>query len=165
MTTSNFIHWSGAFAISGGISTLIMAYGMAFMRESPPKWGSLLYLALFLSMPIALVGIYLHQKETAGSFGLIAFLVALAGVVFLIARSDLGASVLALGLILVSVSLLRAASFPIWVPWLWIAAMVLYLLGTLLNNSQPSISFILLATIVFSLGFLGAGYTLWTHDG
>jgi hypothetical protein len=82
MTTSNFIHWSGAFAFLGGISTLIMAYYMiAYVGESPPMWGSLLYLALFLSLPIALVGIYVHQKVTAGSLGLIAFLVALGGAV------------------------------------------------------------------------------------
>jgi len=129
-----------------------------------PKWGPLVYLTLVFSIPIALVGIYLHQKATAGVFGLIAFLVALAGAVFLIMPSDFGGMVLALGLILISVSMLRAASFPNWVAWLWIAGMMLYLLGTFLNNSQASISFISLATIVFGLGLLGAGYTLWTRS-
>ena len=71
---------------------------------------------------VALVGIYLHQREATGTFGLIAFVIALAGVLVLVFRLNygLGISIYAPGLILLAIAALRANSFPGWVSWMWI---------------------------------------------
>jgi hypothetical protein len=110
---------------------------------------------------IALVGIYLFQRNSAGVFGLIAFVVAFVGALLLTFDYNLEMSTMiyALGLILIAIAALRAGSFPKWVPWVWLAATIIGIPGTFLPDLQDTL--FLLGAILFGAGFIGAGFSLW----
>ena len=94
MKMSQIVQWSSVAAIVTGIFGFITALGAG----SSAPW---VYMVSNIATLIALVGIYLFQKESAGVFGLIAFLVALAGALMLTFSYALETStmVYALGLI------------------------------------------------------------------
>ncbi|HSG43503.1 MAG TPA: hypothetical protein VLA72_10160, partial [Anaerolineales bacterium] len=111
---------------------------------------------------IALIGIYLFQRESAGIFGLIAFLVAFVAAMLLTFEFNffgMSTMVYALGLILIAIAALRAGSFPKWVPWLWLVAPIIFFPGAFLPDLQDTL--FLLGAILFGAGFIGAGFSLW----
>lgn len=154
MNTSQFIRWSGVASIVTGIFGIIAALGTG---ETAP-W---IYTVSNIATIIALIGVYLFQREKAGIFGLIAFLVAFAGALLLTFSYSLETStmVYALGLVLIAISALRSASFPKWIPWMWLAAIIVGIPGTFLPNQQDIL--FLLGAILFGAGFIGAGMSLW----
>lgn len=154
MNTSQFIRWSGVAAMVTGILGIILGLGTG---ESAP-W---LYVVSNVATLIALIGIYLFQKDSAGVFGLIAFLVAFAGALLLTFSYslDISTMVYALGLVLLAIAALRAASFPKWVPWMWLAATIIGIPGTFLPDLQELL--FLLGAILFGVGLIGAGLSLW----
>lgn len=154
MNTSQFIRWSGVAAIVTGIFGIVAALGTG---ASAP-W---IYMVSNVATLIALVGIYLFQKDTAGIFGLIAFLVTFAAALLMTFNFNLELSTMiyALGLIMIAIAALRADSFPKWVPWLWLAATIVGIPGTFLPNLQQTL--FLLGSVLFGAGFLGAGISLW----
>jgi hypothetical protein len=154
MNTSQFVKWSGVAAIITGIFGIIAALGTG---ASAP-W---IYWVSNIATLIALVGIYLFQKDSAGVFGLIAFLVAFAGALLLTFDYNLETStmVYAFGLILIAIAALIAGAFPKWVPWMWLAATIVGIPGTFLPDLQNTL--FLLGAILFGAGFIGAGLSLW----
>jgi hypothetical protein len=156
MRTSNFIRLSGVAAILAGIFTL----AGTILELNPVPSLLWVYLVLTISSITTLVGIYVYQKETAGTLGSVGFVVALTGNLLLILPNPaIGGSVYALGLLLVGVASLKAGSFPRWVPWLWIAALFIGVPGFLLPNLESLL--FLSGSAVFALSFIGAGYTMW----
>jgi hypothetical protein len=157
MNTSTFVRWSGVAAIITGIFGIIAALGTG---ASAP-W---IYVVSNVATVIALLGIYLFQRESAGVFGLIAFLVAFAGALLLTFNYALEMStmVYALGLVLLAIAALRAGSFPRWVPWMWLAATIVGIPGTFLPDLQNTL--FLLGAILFGVGFIGAGLSLWKSN-
>ncbi len=126
------------------------------MGESLP-W---IYMVNNIFTMIALIGIYLFQKDSAGVFGLIAFLVAFAAALMqTFAFSEMATMIFALGLILIAIAALRAGSFPKWVPWLWLAAVIIGVPGTFLPDLQQTL--FVAGAILFGAGFIGAGISLW----
>ena len=158
MTISNFIHWCGPIAIIAGILNFLSSQADKVPENLLP-W---VRKGADLSALIALVGIYLYHRETAGIFGLVAFIVALVGVGMLLFGIDYEKSIMVygFGVILVAVSILLDKSFPSWVPWLWISSAVFGLPGMFI----PKLAAILgvLGSLGFGLGFIGVGYILWT---
>jgi hypothetical protein len=154
MNTSQFVRWSGVAAIVTGIFGIVAALGVG---ASAP-W---VYVVSNIATLIALIGIYLFQKDTAGVFGLVAFLVAFAGALLLTFAYNLELSTMiyALGLILIAIAALRAGAFPKWVPWLWLVATLVGIPGTFLIDLQQTL--FLLGAIFFGAGFIGAGLSLW----
>ena len=154
MNMSQFIRWSGVAAIVTGVFGIIAALGAG---ASAP-W---VYIVSNIATLIALIGIYLFQKKSAGLFGLIAFLVAFVGALLLAFDYNLETSTMiyALGLILIAIAALRASSFPKWVPWMWLAATIIGIPGTFLPDLQQTL--FLLGAILFGAGFIGAGLNLW----
>jgi hypothetical protein len=154
MNTSQFVKWSGVAAIITGIFGIIAALGTG---ASAP-W---IYWVSNIATLIALVGIYLFQKDSAGVFGLIAFLVAFAGALLLTFDYNLETStmVYAFGLILIAIAALIAGAFPKWVPWMWLVATIVGIPGTFLPDLQNTL--FLLGAILFGAGFIGAGLSLW----
>lgn len=160
MSTSDFIRWSGIAAILAGVFTL----AGTILELNPTPSLTWIYLVLTLTTIIALVGIYIYQKESAGTLGLVGFIVALAGNLLLFLPDPIiGGSVYALGLLLVGVAALKADSFPHWIPWLWVAAPLIGIPGFMLPDLE-SILF-LLASAAFAFGFFGAGYSMWNSAG
>ena len=153
-----FIRLSGAVAIIAGISNAYLSF-QRLESDSTIPWY---YRAADIAALIAVVGIYLYQREAAGIFGLIAFVVTIAALLMLIFRLNYGLaiSIYALGLILLAIAALRANSFPSWVSLLWIVAPLIGMPGFLIPNLQTTLN--RLAAIVFALGFVGAGYHLFT---
>jgi len=94
--------------------------------------------------------------------GLIAFAIAAASELMLLffINHQLVVSIYAVGMILLAVATLRANSFPRWVLWMWVIALLLGIPGILMPNLQAIL--FLLAAIGFGLGFIGAGYHLLT---
>jgi hypothetical protein len=154
MNTSQIVRWSGVAAIVTGIFGVIAALGTG---ASAP-W---IYTVSNVATLIALIGIYLFQKDSAGIFGLVAFLVAFAGALLLTFAYNLETSTIiyALGLILIAIAALRAGSFPKWVPWMWLAATIVGIPGAFLPDLQQTL--FLLGAILFGAGFIGAGLSLW----
>ena len=157
MNTSQFVRWSGVAAVITGILGIVLAFEVG--QNAP--W---LYMVSNVVTLIALVGIYFYQKDSAGIFGLIAFLVALIGALLLTFSFNLETStmVYALGLILIAIAALRANSFPKWIPWIWLAATIIGIPGTFLPNLQQIL--FVLGAVCFGIGFIGAGLSLWKSD-
>jgi hypothetical protein len=158
MNSRNLIRVSGGVAILAGILNILSAMPGLFSQE-----------ALFwvrrigdISALIALVGIYFHQRRATDTFGVIAFLVAVVGVLMLIFSFPYEQAIMVygLGVILVAVHLLRSGSIPNWVPGLWLLSVLVALPGFLAPNLEMLLS--LLAAISFGLGFVGMGYMLFT---
>lgn len=154
MKTSQFVRWSGLAAIVAGTASIVAAFGVG----ATAPW---IYWVSNIASLIALIGIFLHQRESAGTFGLIAFLVAFIGMLFLTFayQIDIGGMVYAIGLLLLAIAVLRAGSFPKWVPWLWIAAIIVGIPGMFLPDLEQLL--FLLGAFFFGGGFIGAGFTLW----
>ncbi len=152
MNTSTFIRWSGLAAILSGILSLLLG------GDSIPDW---LYLASTILTIVALIGIYLYLRAGAGVWGLLGFIVALLGNVLLFFIDDftIGGGVYALRLILLAVGALQANRFAAWVPWMWIIAPVIGVPGLFLSSLADVL--LLLGSIAFAAGFIGAGWHLW----
>jgi hypothetical protein len=154
MATSQFVRWSGVAAAITGIFGILAALGTG---DSAP-W---VYAVSNIATVFALVGIYIFQRQKAGTFGMIAFLVALGGALLVTFAFNTETSTLiyAVGLILIAIVALRAKSFPAWVPWLWLAATIIGIPGTFMMDLQETL--FLVGAILFGAGFIGAGWTLW----
>ncbi len=158
MNTATFIQWSGAVAIIAGILAVLSGMPEQVPERALPwvrRVGDITAL-------IALIGIYLHQRKATGTLGLIAFAIAAASELMLLffISHQLVVSIYAVGIILLAIATLRANSFPRWVPWMWVVALLLGIPGILMPNLQAIL--FLLAAIGFGLGFIGAGYHLFT---
>lgn len=154
MNMTQVVRWSGVAAVVTGIFGIAAALG----ASASAPW---VYAVSNVATLIALIGIYLFQREAAGVFGLIAFLVAFAGALMMTFDYALETStmVYALGLILIAIAALRAGSFPKWIPWMWLAATIVGIPGTFLPDLQQTL--FLLGAILFGAGFIGAGFSLW----
>lgn len=104
MTATNLTRWSGMAAIVGAVFLLIVtavefvAYGDASMSSALANslWvpATVLSLVAIALTTLSLVGLYAHQSSKAGSFGLVAFLVAFAGMLMTFGFTWLGAFLL-----------------------------------------------------------------------
>ena len=154
MNVSQFVRWSSVAAVVTGVFGIIAALGAG------PS-ASWVYTVSNIATLIALIGIYFFQKNSAGTFGLIAFLVAFGGALLLTFAYNLETSTMiyALGLILIAIAALRAGSFPRWVPLIWLAATIVGIPGTVLPDFQQTL--FLIGAVLFGAGFIGAGLSLW----
>jgi hypothetical protein len=157
MNTKIFIQASGLIAILAGILNILSALP-GQIPDSTLFW---IRRIADISALIALIGLFLYLRREINVFGLIAFVVAVTGVLMLIFsfKYEQAISVYALGVILVAIAILRTGSFPIWVPSLWILSALIALPGFLVPNLATILS--LLAAIAFGFGFVGVGYYLF----
>ena len=162
MTTSTFVRWSGLAAVAAGLVTAAGIF--VFLSEDPnPAFESLGALVRTVLIGIALIGIYLFQKDEAGVLGLIGTLAAFVGNFLFLSDVSffISGSLYSLGLILLAVSLLRARKFPRWVPILWILTIVLGFPGFFIESLEAA-AFVI-GAVVLGLAFIGAGYTMWSQ--
>ena len=158
MNIATFIRLSGLVAIIAGILNVLSGVPDQVPESALPWVRRVADIAAL----IALIGIYLYQRKATGTFGLIAFIVALTAVLMLIFsfNYELAIMIYGVGLILLAIAALRANTFPRWVPSMWIIAPQLGIGGFLMPNLLAILT--LLATIAFALGFIGVGYHLFT---
>jgi membrane-bound metal-dependent hydrolase YbcI (DUF457 family) len=158
MNAGAFIRISGLVAIFAGILNILSTMPEQ-IPESALPW---VHRVGDISALIALTDIYLNHRKFTHTFGLIAFIVAVAGVLMLIfsLRYEQAIMVYALGVILMAISHLRTRGIPIWVPLLWLVSVLIALPGFLIPSLGTITS--LLAAMAFGLGFVEAGYYLIT---
>lgn len=160
MTTSNLIRWSGLAAMAAGVLNVLDSI------FEPLPWLTMVMAVVTI---FALIGIYVVQAEASGRLGFAGYLLATAGYVFMAGTSStigsvpsylVGASLSAVGLVLLAVGSLSAHVFPRWVPGMWVAAVVIGLPSLL----EPSLATLLgiLGAAAIGVGLAGAGYVLWT---
>ena len=163
MKVSTFTRWSGIAAVLAGLVTGAGIF--PFLSQNPnisfEPWGPLSRTVL---IGIALVGIYLFQKDEAGTMGMIGTLAAFVGnLLFLFDVSFfLSGSLYSLGLIVMAVGSLRTRKFPRWVPVLWILTVLLGFPGFLIESLEAA-SFTA-GAVTLALAFIGAGYTMWAQS-
>lgn len=160
MTTSNLIRWSGLAAMVAGVLNVLDSI------FEPLPW-----LTTFMAVVtvLALIGIYAVQAEASGRLGFAGYLLGTAGYVFMAGTSStigsvpnylVGASLGAVGMVLLAVGSLSARVFPRWVPGMWVAPVVIGLPSLL----EPSLATLLgiLGAAAVGVGLAGAGYVLWS---
>ena len=162
MTTSRFVRWSGLDAMVAGLVTAAGIF--PFLSEDPdPVFELLGALVRTVLIGIALIGIYLFQKDEAGILGLIGTLAALVGNLLFLSDVSffLSGSLYSLGLILLAIGSLRALKFPRWVPILWVLTIVLGFPGFFIESLE--VAAFVAGAVVLGLAFIGAGYTMWSQ--
>jgi hypothetical protein len=157
MSISKFVRYSGAAAIVAGLFTV----AGTVLELNPTPALAWIYLISTLATIVALIGIYLYQKEAAGTLGLAGFAVALLGNLLLFFPNPaIGGSVFALGLVLIGLAILRANTFSKWIPWLWIFAPIFAVFGFAVPSMQAPL--FLFGAVASGLGFLGVGTRMWS---
>lgn len=151
MRTDQMVKWGGAAAIVAGILGIanILLGGVTGIY-----YGGLVFTLA------AVIGIYLFLRDRPGTLALVGFALAAIGLVLsIVGLPGISEAAYGLGMVLLGIAALRAGSFPAWVPWSWIAAVVIGISGTFLAGMEN----ILFPTssILFGLGLVGAGVVLW----
>lgn len=151
----NFVRVSGVAGVLGG---LIIAAGV-FLNEPFTglyPLGGLLTIVALIDMLLIL------RREGAGRWGLPGILVALTGnLFFAIEQFDALAGVLySVGFVLLALAAWKTGVFPRWLPALWMLAPLIGVSGQVLTGAATFLTTV--ATVVFGLAFVGAGYVLWT---
>ncbi|MGA9532637.1 MAG: hypothetical protein WBR18_07970 [Anaerolineales bacterium] len=150
MESSQFVKWSGAAAILAGILGIA---NVVFGGVTVIYYGGLVVTL------VAVVGIYLFLRDSAGTLALIGLVVAAIGLVLsIIGIAGISEAAYGLGMILLGIAALRAGSFSAWVPWLWIGAVVIGISGGFLGSLQDVLY--PLSSVLFGLGLIGAGAIL-----
>lgn len=166
MKTHRLIRWSGLAAIVGGVMNAIVSI-VTPAAGSPLEWGFFLG---GIANQFGLIGIYAFQVEGSGAMGLVGFLLAMVGnAYFTGGEASIGGvdgtavfgSLFALGLLLLAASTLKAGKLPRWAPVMWIVAVLVGLPGAFVESLE-TLSF-QLGAVAFGLGFIGAGYGLWSR--
>ncbi|MFN2160212.1 MAG: hypothetical protein ACK2TW_09700 [Anaerolineales bacterium] len=160
---------SGAASILAGILTVIGSLIASSGGNGSLTWifglGNIFTL-------FALIGIYGVQVGKSGWWGLIGFVLASTGNLLLVGGEEqtlagmnfvlLGSSFSSLGLILLAIGSLRSRAFPRLAPFLWILAPLVGIPGMIAGGLANL--FVTLAGVIFGLGFIAAGYYLFTRN-
>lgn len=150
------VRWSGAAAVIGGGLAILGA----FLAQPFPG----MYMLTGLLTLVGLVGVLmLLRMKGAGGWGWAGIGTAFVGnVFFAIERFYALAGIMyGLGLILLAIGAWRSGAFPRWMPALWVLAPLIGVPGLILPDAAEVLT--ILATIVFGLAFIGAGYVLWNQ--
>jgi hypothetical protein len=167
--TKDLFKMSGAASVLAGLFTILGSLIAASGGNESLTWifglGNIFTL-------FALIGIYGVQAEKSGWLGLVGFILASAGNMFLVGGDGqtlagmnfvvLGSSVSSLGLIVLAAATLRSKVFPKYVPLLWILAPLVGIPG-MISGGLANL-FVALAGVIFGLGFVTAGYYLFTRN-
>ena len=168
MSSSKLIRWCGLAGIVAGVATSLLSLAAPVGPEanSLVAWG---FLLAGLATQFGLLGIYAVQIPESGWPGLIGFALALSGNAFFIApegsiggvnTGQLGGGLYAMGLLFLAIGTWRAGKFPRWIPALWLLAIVVGLPAFFVEAIQ-ALAF-LLGGVLFGVGFIAAGYWLWS---
>lgn len=156
MNAQGFTRWSGFAAMAAGVLNVLSAL-------SDPVPELVLYWirkSADTTALIGLLGVYVYQRDAASKLGLVALVIAGAGIAMLLLDLYYGTAigVYALGLVLMSVEILRAHRFPRWVAGFWLASPLIGALGAIVPQLRAPAGFV--AALAFASGFFEAGRTM-----
>lgn len=169
MPTSTLIRLGGLSAILAGL----LRAGSSFIPYFTTEQGvfiEVVYLLIDLLILLGLLGLYGYQHEQAGYWGFIGFLLALIGTAIIvgpdgrIGRVDmyqLGAMMIAVGVLFLAIGTWQADQLSRWVPILWVVSTMVGVGGFLLGGL--ALPFVI-AGMAFGLAFMVAGVNIWTDE-
>ncbi len=167
MKTADAVRLAGAAAALGGA----LRVAAAFIPLVPGDLElELLYFVIDVALLFGLIGIYAAECERLGWLGLIGFVVAATGLASIvgpdtdIAGIDIYATasaIISIGLSILAVALLLCGRLPRWIPALWIASLLAGIAASVLPDTAQTA--VLIASVLFALGFLGAGVALFAR--
>lgn len=163
MQQRSVLRLAGAATIIGAAIDIVAPF-LIYPRLIEPQ-PHLVYVAIDLLLLIGMLGVWSASARATGVLGLIGFVVALLGVMLVRTSSAeifggasymIASSVWSIGMVVWAVDLLRAKAFRI-TAGLWIAALVIGLVGVALKDHGPIAH---VAKMSFVVGFIIAGLDL-----
>ena len=164
MSKSAALRLSGLAAMAGGI--LMIPAGIAWAY---PAWSWVSVIGWIL-LTFGLMGTYSYQVDESGLPAFLGFIAMVAGIPFMVGQGRLagldyyalGATLSAVGIILLAIGTLRGGRFPRWTAWVWFATIAVGVPAMFLAGPL-AMAIGLLASAGLGLGFVGTGCTLWTR--
>lgn len=163
MTIDRLIHMAGLAALLGGALRIIAA----FIPFEPGLIGLEVFYALIdIALLAGLTAFYLLRSDVFGAVGFTGFATTFTGLAVITGPDgmfagmdmyEFGVLVIALGLVLMSIQIVRIRISPVWAGYAWLATPALSIIGDMAG--YPDQGFIA-AGIAFGLGFIGVGATL-----
>lgn len=157
----NLLLRAGALAaIMGGALRIVDSFTGAVFSAHTLDW---FYFATDVFLMLGLIGWYVSRFEMLGMAGAVGFAVAVTAI--LIIRSAflfgpqgymLGAALLLAGLIVMHLPSLLRREGPMLAPLLWLASAVIAAVAYFASGPMAVI-----AGVLFGLGFIAAGWSLW----
>ncbi len=199
MSTANLIRWSGLISILAGVlyalAAILHPVGEDIAAYTSPNWvtAHLVYWVSAILMLFGLVGLYARQVEKTRWLGLVGFVLAFIGTVFVssiffmvstvipliaaetpalfdqAATPPTGAVLVvvlgfSLGYILFSVATMRAGVLPRWSGLLLIIGVSFFMISEApLFDRTLSHVIVTVGDVVFGLGLAWMGYALWSE--
>jgi hypothetical protein len=199
MSTANLIRWSGLISILAGVlyalAAILHPVGEDIAAYTSPNWvtAHLVYWVSAILMLFGLVGLYARQVEKIRWLGLVGFVLAFIGTVFVssiffmvstvipliaaetpalfdqAATPPTGAVLVvvlgfSLGYILFSVATMRAGVLPRWSGLLLIIGVSFFMISEApLFDRTLSHVIVTVGDVVFGLGLAWMGYALWSE--
>jgi len=151
-------------AVLAGSAVDIVAPFLIYPHLVQPQ-PHLVYVAIDLLLMIGMLGVWSASRRTASALGLIGFVLGLLGVMLVRTSSAkifgeasymIASSIWSIGMVVWAIDLLRAKTFRISAG-LWIAALVIGLVGVALKDHGPVAH---VAKMSFIAGFVCAGFGL-----
>lgn len=163
MSPESLIRWSGPINVLAGLWTI--AISLLEVGQGGQAW---IFAVGTILMIFAIFGVYTVQVAQSGLWGLAGFVVATISEVLMMVEGSpqdplgmLAGALYALGLIALAIGTWRGRVFSRRVPGLWFAAIVIGLPAYALGS--PGRILLLGGSLAFGLGFIVAGYELWTQ--
>ena len=161
----HLIRWGGLAAILAGLLR-----GIASFTPSAPSVGTqLVYLAIDVLLLLGAIAVYAFQKQETGRWGFVGCLLVLIGAALLIGHDvvnaiaflyPVAAFLFAVGISIMAITSWAANTLPRWTTALLITATIAGILGFVVKGFD--ILFVI-SGVVFGIGFIGAGLTVWLH--
>lgn len=134
----------------------------AFLNGADIHMQQVAYFVTDAMLVLGLCGIYSSRSNRLGLSGLLGFVASIMGILMVRSFGQgaylVGASVTSLGVVAISVAMLARAAFPKSAPILWIASLIVGVIGLLPLGINWGVT---LAGVIFGLGFIAAGISLW----
>jgi hypothetical protein len=156
MTKEKLLHLSAVGAIVGGGLRIVDAF-----LDNAHGYVQVAYFVTDVMLIFGLCGIYLSRSNRLGLAGLLGFAFSITGLLMVRSFGQgaylVGATLTLLGTVVIGIVMLATGAFPKSAPVLWIASLIVGVIGLLPFAGNWGVS---LAGIVFGLGFIAAGIGL-----
>ncbi len=165
MIRIRLIRWGGLAAILAGLLR-----GIASFTPTAASVGlQIFYFTIDVLLLLGVIAMYAFQKQKIGRWGSVGILLAFIGGVLLLGHDvvnalaflyPVAAFLFAVGISVLAIRSWKAGTLPRWVSALLIASTLLGILGFVVKGFD--ILFVI-SGVVFGIGFIGAGLTVWLH--
>ena len=163
MIRIHLIRWGGLAAMLAGLLR-----GIASFTPTTASVGlQIFYFTIDVLLLLSVIDVYAFQKQEMGRWGLVGYLLALIGAGLLLGHDvvnalaflyPVAAILFAVGISALAIRSWAANTLPWWVSALLITSTIVGILGFVVKGFD--ILFVI-SGVIFGIGFIGAGLTLW----